>query len=222
MSEVKRRRAGKNQIWWLAQGDGAHGSSPRAPEDVVGSLAGRFAFTEESDAQPGLRRPQLGALHAVLAHRSIESDEPITIVMPTGTGKTETMLAAFAHTPALTLVIVPSDALRTQIAGKFTTFGVLANAGVVTGNFLCPVVGVLKGTLRSVEECAQLVEQCNVVVSTAAALAGSADDALGYLVAHCDRLYVDEAHHVAARTWWAIAERFTGKSVVQFTATPFR
>ena len=32
----------------------------------------------------------------ILAHRSMEAIEPATIVLPTGTGKTETMLAAFA------------------------------------------------------------------------------------------------------------------------------
>jgi superfamily II DNA or RNA helicase len=219
---VSRRRVGKNQIWWLAGGDGAHGADPRSPDDVAASLHGRFAFVEEGDGQLGLRRPQLGALHALLAHRSIETHEPITIVMPTGTGKTETMLAAFAHAPARTLVIVPSNALRLQIAGKFATFGVLPKVGVLSGDFRCAVVGVMKSTLKSAGECDELVEQCNVIVSTAAAVAGSADDAIKRLVEHCERLYVDEAHHVAARTWRAIADRFQDKPVVQFTATPFR
>ncbi|MBN7785280.1 DEAD/DEAH box helicase family protein [Ponticoccus gilvus] len=40
----------------------------------------------------GLRPPQVGAIHAALAHWSV-SNNPATIVMPTGTGKTETMLA---------------------------------------------------------------------------------------------------------------------------------
>lgn len=222
MSEVKKRRVGKNEICWLEQGDGAHGQDARTPDEVIASLAGRFAFTEEGDGQPGLRKPQLGALHAVLAHRSVESNEPITIVMPTGTGKTETMLAAFAHSPARILVIVPSDALRTQIAGKFIDLGILPASGVVSGDFLCPVVGIMRGTLASVEDCNALVENCNVVVATAAAVAGSADGALDRLVELCDRLYVDEAHHVAARTWRAIADRFSNKPVLQFTATPFR
>ena len=57
----------------------------------------KFKFQEEvRDAtgviQLGLRPPQIGALHAALAHWSV-STKPATIVMPTGTGKTETMLA---------------------------------------------------------------------------------------------------------------------------------
>ena len=91
-----------NEILWLAEGQGAHGSEPRAVDEVTASLRGCFAFVEESADEPGLRSPQLGALHAILAHRSMETEEPITIVMPTGTGKTEAMLAAFAHTPART------------------------------------------------------------------------------------------------------------------------
>ena len=43
----------------------------------------------------GLRPPQIGALHAIGSHWSLYRD-PATIVMPTGTGKTETMLAALA------------------------------------------------------------------------------------------------------------------------------
>jgi superfamily II DNA or RNA helicase len=73
-----------------------------------------------------LRPPQLGALHAILAYHSTESVDPITIVLPTGTGKTETMLAAFCHDPRRTLVVVPSASLRTQIGEKFATLGVLS------------------------------------------------------------------------------------------------
>lgn len=222
MADVKRRRAGKNELWWLSTGPGAHGPEPRTPEEVASALEGRFAFVEETEDRKGLRRPQLGALHAVLAHRSTESDEPVTIVMPTGTGKTETMLAAFAYTPLRTLVIVPSDALRTQIATKFVTLGVLPSCGVVAGEFLCPVVAVMKGTLTSADQSDELIQQANVVVATAAAVAGSSPEAVQRLVEGLDQLFVDEAHHVAARTWRALADRFEGKTVVQFTATPFR
>lgn len=55
-----------------------------------------FSFREQryQDGQetPGLRTPQIGAVHAVIAHWKVGND-PATIVMPTGTGKTETMLA---------------------------------------------------------------------------------------------------------------------------------
>jgi superfamily II DNA or RNA helicase len=56
-------------------------------------------------AQPGLRRPQIGALHAALAHAT-RSTDPATIVMPTGTGKTETMLALNANQRFERLLVV--------------------------------------------------------------------------------------------------------------------
>src|SRR5690606_9544318 len=42
------------------------------------------------------------------------------------------------------------------------------------------------------------------------------------LAEKCARLFVDEAHHVEARTWHAVRELFKGKPILQFTATPFR
>jgi len=142
--------------------------------------------------------------------------------MPTGTGKTETMLALFVIDPKRTLIIVPSDALRTQTAGKFQTLGVLPEAGVVTGAFKTPVVGLLKSGLKTVEDCEALVASCNVVVATPQSVTQSSDEARSRLVELCEQLIVDEAHHVAARTWRAIAEDFAAKPVTQFTATPFR
>lgn len=222
MADVKRRRVAGNEILWLAEGQGAHGSEPRAVDEVTASLRGCFAFVEESADEPGLRSPQLGALHAILAHRSMETGEPITIVMPTGTGKTEAMLAAFAHTPARTLVVVPSNPLRSQIALKFATLGVLPASRVLQGEYLCPVVGLIKSGIKTAEQCDELLDNCNVLVATAAAVTASSDEALDRLVSRCERLIVDEAHHVAARTWRAIADSFSEKFIIQFTATPFR
>lgn len=70
-------------------------------EAVRASWAGSFAFRQEQRdngevVSRGLRSPQLGALYAALAHWTVTS-EPGTVVMPTGTGKTETMLALLAH-----------------------------------------------------------------------------------------------------------------------------
>src|SRR5690606_10027667 len=61
---------------------------------------GAFSFRTEvpyddgsvDPGNEGLRPPQIGALHAIGAHWSLYS-QPGTIVMPTGTGKTETMLS---------------------------------------------------------------------------------------------------------------------------------
>jgi superfamily II DNA or RNA helicase len=210
-----------NEIWWLRNGPGAHDSHPAQAADVEARLNGRFAFAEASETSAGLRTPQLGALHAVLAYRSTEDTEPITIVMPTGTGKTETMLAVYCHSPARTLVVVPSDALRTQIALKFVSLGILPEVGAVTGDFLCPAVLVLKSA-PALADVDALLAQSNVIVATAQALTACSPLVRERIADWCARLLVDEAHHVAARTWRLITDSFAGKEVLQFTATPYR
>lgn len=89
------------------------GTDQWAPTAVLESYEGTFDFAEESPDRPGLRAPQLGAVHAVLAYWTTGRRVPATVVMPTGTGKTETMLALLvAARPDRLLVLVPSDALR--------------------------------------------------------------------------------------------------------------
>ena len=52
--------------------------------------------------------------------------------MPTGTGKTETMMATvISERIEKTLIIVPSKLLRKQTADKFITLGVLPEIGVL-------------------------------------------------------------------------------------------
>ena len=87
-------------------------------QDVLESWVDAFAFREENvkAGTLGLREPQMGALHAILAHWSVR-DDVATVVMPTGTGKTDTMLATYAHQRmSKLLVVVPTDPLRSQIA----------------------------------------------------------------------------------------------------------
>lgn len=222
MSELSSAAVGGNEILWLASGDGAHGEEPLQPDAVEHSLAGSFRFVEQSASTKGLRPPQLGALHAILAHRSTESDWPITIVMPTGTGKTETMMSAYCHSPARTLILVPSDALRSQTATKFAELGLLPELGAVTGAFHCPSVLILRSSLSSAGEVDASVARANVIVATPNALSGCDPAAKRRLAELCDRLFIDEAHHVAARTWREVALAFDGKEIVQFTATPYR
>jgi hypothetical protein len=98
------------------------------PEQILESWKGKFSFREEDNVAgtKGLRSPQIGALHAAAAHFAVGKNfEPATVVLPTGTGKTETILSMQVYKRLQrTLVIVPSDALRTQISRKFLTLGV--------------------------------------------------------------------------------------------------
>ena len=220
--ELQSRRVGRNELWWLAKGPGGHGAEPVTVAEIEASIAGRFRFVAQTDGTAGLRAPQLGALHAILAAQSIDSAEPVTIVLPTGTGKTETMLALYCHHPRRTVIVVPSDSLRTQIGRTFVTLGILPAVGAIEGDYRAPTVGIVKSRLETAEQARELADQASVIIATAAALTRCSDEALQAIVDVTRQLFIDEAHHVAARTWTEIASGFHGRQIVQFTATPFR
>jgi superfamily II DNA or RNA helicase len=197
-----------------------------SPQQVCERWKGAFRFLEQNEASSelGLRTPQLGALHALAAYFSVSKTlEPATVVLPTGTGKTETMLALLVYRglPKV-LVLVPSDILRAQIANKFFTLGHLAKLGVIPPNTPSPAVAVITKGMQSVEEAEQILHNSNVIVATASILNASREAALGHLCRGVSDLLVDEAHHVTARTWSSVKEHFLSKRIAQFTATPFR
>jgi superfamily II DNA or RNA helicase len=191
---------------------------------------GRFEFrverpnadgTTDPDKR-GLRSPQIGALHAIGAHWSLYH-KPATIIMPTGTGKTETMLsvlANFMRQPLL--VVVPADALRSQTARKFLTFGLLRFLTVLHPDAPNPIVGMVTKVPKDAASL-ELFDRCNVIVSTMDALADSGAEPLWpEIVNRVGALIIDEAHHIGAKQWTNFREAFNTKPVLQFTATPFR
>ena len=171
----------------------------------------------------GLRAAQVGALHAIGAHWSLYRN-PATVVMPTGTGKTETMLAVLAGfiRQGPLLVTVPSKVLRDQTAEKFRTFGLLRELGVLADDAPNPIVGVVTRRPTSHEDIVHL-SRCNVIVCTMSALAEGSAAFLADEIAKCvDTLIVDEAHHISAAKWTQFRKAFSKRRVLQFTATPFR
>lgn len=181
-----------------------------------------FLLEDEENGVFGLREPQEGAIHQIKGHWSV-TDDTATIVMPTGTGKTETMISisVLAQCEKI-LIVVPTDALRTQIAQKFLTFGVLKKFGVIGSSCLYPIVGILRGKPKTVEEVDEFFSKCSVIVTTSH-IAGQAETAVQKRIAHhCSNLFIDEAHHVGAETWQSFKKQFASKRILQFTATPFR
>lgn len=203
----------------------------RRREEALASWDGRVTLREGAPARDGLpptdglRSPQVGAVYGLLSHWKA-SDGLATVVMPTGTGKTETMLTLLVRQRfQRLLVLVPSNALRGQIAGKFDTLGKLRGLGVVPDQVLNPVVGRFERGFGSEAEARAFLEPCNVVVATVAILSAASPVVRLAFSELCDTLFVDEAHHTAADTWAAMRDLFSGqagKRVVQFTATPFR
>lgn len=202
---------------------------------IVSSWHNGFQYKQEKRneigeiIQYGLRPPQIGALHSILSHWSI-SNKPALVVMPTGTGKTETMLClSIANQNEKTLVVVPTDSLRTQISNKFIGLGILKVEpfNIISDTTLYPKVSVLKTTIDTLEEAEKILD-ANVIVSTPQILTNllktGKNNIFKYIVQQCNNLIVDEAHHIAAKTWKEIKLNFesVGKPVLLFTATPFR
>lgn len=195
------------------------------PEEVLNSWMNQFFYKEEVDEEhPGLRKPQLGALHAVLGHFLSPSDVA-TVVLPTGTGKTETMLSAMVAGKCRKLLItVPSSALRNQMYGKFKNLGVLKEPkfGIVGKDALYPIVGVVNTTFGNAEELRAFIAQCNVVITTMQIIDSAPQEQQDVYVNAFTNVFVDEAHHIVAASWRKFADRFPKNRLIQFTATPFR
>jgi superfamily II DNA or RNA helicase len=202
--------------------------TPRAEviASVLASWRGAFAFKEEDPVLGvhGLRPPQIGAVHAVLAHWSVSS-EIATVVMPTGTGKTDTMLSILVASRCVkVLVVVPTDALRSQLGEKFLMLGVLQQgpSPIVSQTAQLPVVCSIEHIPTSIEEVDELCDAAQVLIATSSVVGRCEPEVRERFAAHIPFLFVDEAHHAEAPTWSEFRRAFSERHVVQFTATPFR
>lgn len=192
--------------------------------DVLESWKNKFKPKKEDieSSIKGLRNPQIGGLFSVLSHWTC-SDSISTVVMPTGTGKTETMLSILVHErlPQL-LVIVPTDPLRTQLSNKFIKLGLLQTLNLLDDDIKFPIVGTVRTKFSDANEAKEFFEKCNVIVATASILSRFEENILDELINSCSHLFIDEAHHSEAKTWYKFRQKLSSKKIVQFTATPFR
>ena len=206
---------------WLSHPEFIADLEPTVRDLVRASWRPGIRYLSEEINGEGLRSPQLGALHSIASHWTL-GHSPGIIVMPTGTGKTEVMLATtVAAACKCLLVIVPSDALRSQTAAKFETLGILKKFGIIPDEFHFPVVARLHGTPKRPEDL-KLFDAANVIVSTMQALSNASPSILGSIACKCSHIFFDEAHHTPADSWERLKGAFVGKPILQFTATPFR
>lgn len=178
-----------------------------------------LSATDGRPDQAGLRVPQIGALHAIASHWTLSTD-PAVLVMPTGTGKTEVMIAAaLAAQSERVLVIVPTDALRRQTAEKFLSYGLLRTIGIID-DFPMPVVAALSS--RPDRAYFDALRTCNVVVTTMSSIGLADRDTQQEFAGLFSHIFFDEAHHIEAATWKRFRDHCASAHTLLFTATPFR
>ncbi|PQQ25769.1 helicase [Photorhabdus luminescens] len=196
-----------------------------SPESIHASWCNsNFLFKEENLTAGinGLRPPQIGGIYAALGYERSDDMSAATIVMPTGTGKTETILSiVVAGHFKKTLVIVPSDTLREQTKNKFIQLGLLRQLGLIKEDIFNPIVATIKHGVDNINDLKEILTS-NVIVASVAALSKFKHEFFVKLTEACSHLIVDEAHHITAKTWASVKSQFKNKSIFQFTATPFR
>ncbi|WP_413698839.1 DEAD/DEAH box helicase family protein [Psychromonas sp. KJ10-10] len=136
-------KVGKSTLSWLAVDD-----EQKSYEEVHQTWCKfNFQFIEENVANKiiGLRPPQVGGIFATLGFEKSDENVATTIVMPTGTGKTETILSiVVAGKFKRTLIVVPSDPLRKQTKDKFIKLGLLRQFGLIGKDIANPVVATIQ------------------------------------------------------------------------------
>lgn len=183
---------------------------------------GRVDFRLEGGAlQRGFRRPQRAAAFAVFSHLDADPHTAATVVMPTGTGKTDTIFAIIiGRLFSRTLLVVPSDALRAQISDRLGTLNRLREIGAINDAMQAPVVHRITGRDAALD--GDAVRASNVSVATPAAFSDLNDEELAQALDPFTHVIFDEAHHVAAASWRRIQQACDGRPTIFFTATPFR
>ena len=191
-------------------------------KEIVASMSNGFIDNLETVDNNGLRKPQYGALCSIRSYWTI-SEESITIVLPTGTGKSETMLATIlSEKVEKTLIVVPNKLLRDQTYSRTRTWGILKDIGCLKDSVIYPSTLCLKSNFKDDAEFEVFFEKSNIIISTMSLLNNMNENQRRLLSSGCDLLVVDEAHHISSSTWKKFKKSFKSKKVLQFTATPYR
>lgn len=180
----------------------------------------RLPIPDRED-DPGLRRGQLGAIHAIAAHFT-QSSESAIVVMPTGSGKTAVLiLAAFMLRARRVLVVTPSRLVRQQTAELFGTLSVLQAVGCLPTHVRPPRVLEVKERLNTDQDW-QACADYDVVIGTPFSVSPAIAEVATPPADLFDLVLVDEAHHSPASTWTNLLSSFPQARRILFTATPFR
>lgn len=169
----------------------------------------------------GLRKSQLGAIHAIAAHFT-NSNLPAVITMPTGSGKTAIlMLSAYVLRATRVLIITPSRLVRSQMKEEFKELSTLIDIGALVDIEEKPKVHELESRILSESDWSNL-ENYDVVVAIPMSISPAIEEIPSPPNEIFDLILIDEAHHSPATTWNEIMEKFPKAKKILFTATPFR
>lgn len=180
-----------------------------------------FEKVSRNKEELGLRVPQFGALSAIRAHWSVASS-PATIVLPTGTGKSETIFATIiSERIKSSLIIVPSNLLREQMFEGSSHFGILPQLKMISKEVIYPTTFLYKSKIDE-NRLLDIISNSNIIISTPSMIKKLSLKALEKLISEVEVVIFDEAHHLGAPDWTTVRDLFSEKKILQFTATPFR
>jgi superfamily II DNA or RNA helicase len=168
-----------------------------------------------------IRNCQLGAYWATLSHFT-KSDMPALISLPTGAGKTELMqLLSFGLKAQRVLIVTPSQLLKDELYERFRELSLLKKLEIINNSVPNPKVRKLGKKLKLSTDWDSL-KKYDVVITTPINISSSYKDVSKPFLDLFDVIFIDEAHHVEAKTWNQIVDDFPTSKKIFLTATPFR
>lgn len=185
--------------------------------------ASRLTIKEGVTPNSGLRRGQVGALHALMAH-FIERYEPAIVSLPTGYGKTAVLTAAcFLLQAQRVLVVTPTNPLRSQAARAFRTLETLRRLTALPSEveLAGPKVVAVEGRIGTLQDW-QALSEFDVVVCTPHSASPEMEGISSPPDGLFDLVLVDEGHHSPAKTWTAFIRATPNARHFLLSATPFR
>ena len=181
-------------------------------------LYGVVNYPIASEHSVGLRNAQIGAIHAIASHSTLEPVDAAVIVMPTGSGKTTVlMLAPYVLQKTKVLIVTPSAMVRGQIVEEYKQLKTLKHIGVFHEDVKPPIVYEAEHLFNIGQ--IDNISCADVVVASHQVAASISESELKDLF---DYVIIDEAHHVPAPTWQKIINDTKHAASLLVTATPFR
>lgn len=178
---------------------------------------------EQTSPNVGLRRGQVGALHALVGHFAAR-DDPALVSLPTGYGKTAVFTAAgFLLKARRILLLVPTSALRKQALRAFATLETLRRLAALPpeAQLRGPVTKAITSHVGNPDEWNSLASADVVICipqSASPLVEGNVPPPEGFF----DLVLIDEGHHSPAETWAAFIRAMPDARHVLLTATPYR